>query len=82
MRQTEPARPRGDTPVRRGTKLASFLRGGRRRVGVVARGGLIDVDHYGGMISMPAGAPVPERIGEHGSRATMLIAELGIDPPG
>lgn len=30
---------------------------------------------------LDAGAPVPERIGEHGARATMLIAELGIDPP-
>ena len=31
---------------------------------------------------LAAGAPVPERIAEHGARATMLIAELGIDPPG
>jgi ankyrin repeat protein len=30
---------------------------------------------------LAAGAPVPERIGEHGDRATTLIAELGIDPP-
>ncbi len=30
---------------------------------------------------LSAGAPVPERIGENGPRATMLIAELGIDPP-
>jgi hypothetical protein len=30
---------------------------------------------------LAAGAPVPERIGEHGARAAMLIAELGIDPP-
>jgi ankyrin repeat protein len=30
---------------------------------------------------LAAGAPVPERIGEHGGRATTLIAELGIDPP-
>ena len=27
-----------------------------------------------------AGAPVPERIGEHGARSTTLISELGIDP--
>ncbi len=31
---------------------------------------------------LTAGAPVPERIGENDARATMLIAELGIDPPG
>ena len=31
---------------------------------------------------LAAGAPVPERVAEHGARATMLIAELGIDPPG
>ncbi len=30
---------------------------------------------------LAAGAPVPDRIGENGPRATMLIAELGIDPP-
>jgi hypothetical protein len=30
---------------------------------------------------LDAGATVPERIGENGARATMLIAELGIDPP-
>jgi hypothetical protein len=30
---------------------------------------------------LAAGAPVPERIGENGPRARMLIAELGIDPP-
>jgi ankyrin repeat protein len=30
---------------------------------------------------LAAGAPVPERIGENGPRATMLIAELGVDPP-
>jgi ankyrin repeat protein len=30
---------------------------------------------------LAAGAPVPERIGEDGARATTLIAELGIDPP-
>jgi aminoglycoside/choline kinase family phosphotransferase len=28
---------------------------------------------------LAAGAPVPERIGEDGPRATMLLAELGID---
>ena len=32
-------------------------------------------------ILLAAGATVPERIGEHGARATMLIAELGVDPP-
>jgi ankyrin repeat protein len=32
-------------------------------------------------ILLAAGATVPERIGENGHRATMLIAELGIDPP-
>jgi hypothetical protein len=31
---------------------------------------------------LAAGAAVPKRIGEHGPRGTMLIAELGIDPPG
>ena len=31
---------------------------------------------------LAAGAPVPERVGENGARATMLIAELGVDPPG
>jgi len=30
---------------------------------------------------LAAGATVPDRIGENGPRATMLIAELGIDPP-
>ncbi|HTU88118.1 MAG TPA: hypothetical protein VMF57_21235 [Solirubrobacteraceae bacterium] len=30
---------------------------------------------------LTAGAPVPARIGEHGPRATMLMAELGVDPP-
>ena len=30
---------------------------------------------------LAAGATVPERIGEHGPRGTMLVAELGIDPP-
>ncbi len=28
-----------------------------------------------------AGAPVPERVGESGARATTLIAELGVEPP-
>ena len=28
---------------------------------------------------LAAGAPVPERIGEHGPRATVLMAELGVD---
>jgi ankyrin repeat protein len=32
-------------------------------------------------ILLEAGAPVPERIGDNGVRATMLIAELGVDPP-
>jgi len=32
-------------------------------------------------ILLAAGAPVPERIGENGARTTMLIAELGVDPP-
>jgi hypothetical protein len=31
-------------------------------------------------ILLHAGATIPERIGENGARATMLIAELGIDP--
>ena len=30
---------------------------------------------------LDAGAPIPERINDKGSRSTMLIAELGIDPP-
>ena len=30
---------------------------------------------------LDAGAPVPDRVGENGASATMLIAELGIDPP-
>jgi ankyrin repeat protein len=30
---------------------------------------------------LAAGAPVPDRIGENGARAVMLIAELGLDPP-
>jgi hypothetical protein len=32
-------------------------------------------------ILLAAGAAVPERIGENGARATMLIAELGVGPP-
>lgn len=32
-------------------------------------------------ILLDAGATVPDRIGEHGTRAAELIAELGIDPP-
>ena len=32
-------------------------------------------------ILLAAGATVPERIGENGARGTMLVAELGIDPP-
>ncbi len=32
-------------------------------------------------ILLAAGATVPERIGENGPRGTMLIAELGVDPP-
>ena len=32
-------------------------------------------------ILLAAGATVPERIGENGARAAMLIAELGVDPP-
>ena len=31
---------------------------------------------------LAAGAPVPERIGEKRARATMLMAELGVNPPG
>jgi len=30
---------------------------------------------------LAAGATVPERVGQNGARATMLIAELGVDPP-
>jgi hypothetical protein len=30
---------------------------------------------------LAAGATVPERIGEHGPRAAMIMAELGVDPP-
>ena len=29
---------------------------------------------------LAAGAAVPERVGEHGERGAMLIAELGVDP--
>ena len=29
---------------------------------------------------LAAGATVPERVGEHGERGAMLIAELGVDP--
>jgi ankyrin repeat protein len=32
-------------------------------------------------ILLAAGAAVPDKIGEHGARGAMLIAELGIDPP-
>jgi ankyrin repeat protein len=32
-------------------------------------------------ILLDASAPIPERINDNGSRATTLIAELGIDPP-
>ena len=32
-------------------------------------------------ILLAAGATVPERIGENGAPGTMLVAELGIDPP-
>jgi hypothetical protein len=32
-------------------------------------------------ILLDAGAPFPERISDNGSRATMLITELGIDAP-
>ena len=32
-------------------------------------------------ILLDVGAPVPERIAAEGARATMLIAELGVDPP-
>jgi ankyrin repeat protein len=32
-------------------------------------------------ILLAAGAKVPDRIGENGPRGTMVIAELGIDPP-
>jgi ankyrin repeat protein len=32
-------------------------------------------------ILLAAGATVPERIGDNGTRATMLVAELGVDPP-
>ena len=32
-------------------------------------------------ILLAAGATVPDRVGDNGPRATMLIAELGVDPP-
>jgi hypothetical protein len=32
-------------------------------------------------ILLAAGAIVPDRLGDNGARATMLIAELGVDPP-
>jgi ankyrin repeat protein len=32
-------------------------------------------------ILLAAGATVPDRLGDSGARATMLIAELGVDPP-
>ena len=32
-------------------------------------------------ILLDAGAPIPERIGDDRTRAAVLIAELGIDPP-
>jgi hypothetical protein len=32
-------------------------------------------------ILLDAGTPIPERLSDNGSRATTLIAELGIDPP-
>jgi ankyrin repeat protein len=32
-------------------------------------------------ILLAAGATVPERMGENGARGTMLIAELGVEPP-
>ena len=32
-------------------------------------------------VLLAAGAPVPERVGEGRARATMLMAELGIEPP-
>ncbi len=38
---------------------------------------------YAAIVQMllDAGAEVPERLGESGARGTMLIAELGLDPP-
>jgi hypothetical protein len=44
----------------------------------------IPTEPYAEIVRMllAAGAIVPERIGENGPRALMLIAELGIDPPG
>jgi hypothetical protein len=32
-------------------------------------------------ILLAAGATVPERMGKNGARGTMLLAELGVDPP-
>jgi ankyrin repeat protein len=32
-------------------------------------------------ILLAAGATIPERVGENGARGTMLVAELGVDPP-
>jgi ankyrin repeat protein len=32
-------------------------------------------------ILLAAGATVPDRVGENGARGTMLMAELGVDPP-
>jgi len=32
-------------------------------------------------ILLAAGATVPDRIGDNGARGTMLVAELGVDPP-
>ena len=43
----------------------------------------IPSEPYAGIVRLllAAGAPVPERVGESG-RAVMLMAELGVDPPG
>jgi len=43
----------------------------------------IPTEPYAEIVRMliAASATIPERIGENGPRATMLIAELGIDPP-
>jgi hypothetical protein len=30
---------------------------------------------------LAAGATVPDRVGENSGRGTMLLAELGVDPP-
>jgi hypothetical protein len=32
-------------------------------------------------ILLAAGATVPERMGKNGARGTMLLAELGVEPP-